>query len=70
MRKIARRWRTVLLALPVMGALGFGAAQALAAPDAASARGRECVPDKLCWQACPYAGGNVTWRGDCLCCEY
>jgi hypothetical protein len=69
MKNIARRWRTLLLAVPVMGALGFGATQALASPGAAR-QGRECLPDKYCWAACPYAGGNLTWRGDCMCCEY
>ncbi|HEX6911417.1 MAG TPA: hypothetical protein VF142_13515 [Longimicrobium sp.] len=71
MRDIARRWRTVLLALPLAGALGFGATQALASPAAgARTAARECVADWECWKACPYAGGTVTWRGDCLCCPY
>ena len=71
MRRIAQRWRTLLLALPIAGALGFGATQALALPAADSrSAARECFPDKYCWGACPYAGGNLTWRGDCLCCEY
>lgn len=70
MRSIARRWRAVVLALPVAAALGFGARQAVAAPSEALARGRECVPEFACWKACPYAGGIVTWRGDCMCCEY
>lgn len=70
MRNIVRRWRTVLIAVPVAGALAFGASQVLASPVAAPARGKECIPDKFCWQACPYAGGNVTWWGDCICCEY
>jgi hypothetical protein len=70
MRSIARRWRAVLLALPLAGALGFGATQALASPAADPARGRECVPEPGCWKACPFAGGIVTWQGDCMCCEY
>lgn len=56
MRKIARRWRTVLLALPVIGALGFGAGQALAAPDAAPARGRGVHPGQVLLAGVPVRG--------------
>jgi hypothetical protein len=69
MRNVARRWRTVLLALPVVGALGFGATQALASPAAARGGARECLPEKPCWADCPYAGGRVVYLG-CMCCEY
>lgn len=72
MRSIARRWRTVLLALPVLGALGFGASQALAAPAASSPRlSKECPTEWRCWDDCPYAGGYEVVAGlPCACCPY
>lgn len=72
MKRIARRWRTVLLAVPVVGALGFGATQALASPSAHAQRtARECFPEGECWDDCPEAGGYVVVVGlPCACCPY
>lgn len=69
MRNAARRYRALLLAIPVAAALSFGAGQALASP-AAEPRGAEgsCL-ERACWTACPIAGGVMTHTG-CMCCEY
>jgi hypothetical protein len=70
MTSMARRWRTVLLAVPVAGALAFGGAQAFAAPVAA-APGDRCLPDVRCDAKCPVAGGfPVSSTGVCRCCPY
>lgn len=71
MTSMARRWRTVLLAVPVAGALAFGGTQALAAPAAAAPAGNRCLPDRRCDAACPVAGGfPVSSTGVCRCCPY
>lgn len=70
MTKIARRWRTVLLGVPVAAALSFGGAQAFAAPGSA-APGNRCLPDVRCDAACPVAGGfPVSSTGVCRCCPF
>ena len=71
MRNNARRWRTILLAVPAAAALGFGGSQALAAPSAAPrSESRVCMPERDCWTTCPVAGGVKEWTGLCWCCEY
>jgi hypothetical protein len=70
MRTITRRWRTVLLALPITAALGFGGRQALASPAAPTGSGAECLPNRVCWAACPEAGGELVYPNDCRCCPY
>jgi hypothetical protein len=71
MRNIARRWRTVLLGLPVMGALAFGASQALAAPGAAVSERTDCPTEPRCWVDCPWGGGyEVVENLPCYCCPY
>ena len=71
MRNNARRWPTVLLAVPVAAALCFGGGQALAAPSTApAAQARACMPEKGCWEQCPVAGGVKEFTGWCWCCEY
>jgi hypothetical protein len=54
---MARRWRTVLLTVPVVGALAFGGTQALAAPAAEAPAADRCRPDVRCDAVCPVTGG-------------
>ena len=65
-----RKARSGLLALSMVGVLGFGATQALAAPAAAK-RPPDCSPgkcDKLCKeQFGPFAGGFCDPFGGCSC---
>jgi hypothetical protein len=71
MKKVARRWRTVLLAVPVVASLAFGGTQALASPAAAAPGGDRCLPDSRCDDKCPVAGGfPVSSTGVCRCCPY
>jgi hypothetical protein len=64
----ARRWRTVLLAVPVIGALGFGGTQALASPTAAVDGAGRCAPMAACDYKCPTGGFIVSSTGLCRCC--
>jgi hypothetical protein len=65
-----RRWRTVLLAAPVIGALAFGGTQALASPAAAALEGGRCAPDPRCDSVCPVMGGfPVSSTSVCRCCQ-
>lgn len=68
MTVVARRWRTVLLAAPVIGALGFGGTQALASPTAAVSQAGRCAPDPRCDSLCPGGGFIVSSTGACRCC--
>ncbi len=68
MTNVARRWRTVLLAAPVIGALGFGGTQALASPTAAVAEAGRCAPNAACYSVCPNGGFIVSTTGACRCC--
>jgi hypothetical protein len=68
--------RKGLFAAATAAALGFGATQALAAPDEAAAR-RACDPsqDVRCMERCQSAGadtGVCDWRylGGCRCIYY
>jgi hypothetical protein len=71
MTRITRRWRTVLLAVPVAGALAFGGTQALASPAAAAPTGNRCLPDVRCDSVCPVAGGfPISSTGVCRCCPF
>ena len=72
MKRIARRWRTVLLAAPVAAALGFGASQAFAAPGAAADGRNSCPTQPQCNTECPNAGGYLPEPGSlfCACCPW
>lgn len=65
---VARRWRTVLLAAPVIGALAFGGTQALASPTEAVRGAGRCLPDARCDSLCPTGGFVVSSTGLCRCC--
>jgi hypothetical protein len=65
---VARRWRTVLLAAPVIGALAFGGTQALASPTEAVPAAGRCLPNAACDYKCPNGGFIVSSTGLCQCC--
>jgi hypothetical protein len=69
MKSMTHRWRTVLLAVPVIGALAFGGTQALASPAAAAPGAARCLPDARCDYKCPTGGFIVSSTGVCRCCE-
>lgn len=58
-----RLLKRALLVVPVLGALGFGAAQAFASP--ASREALAC--SKGCFQECGPAGGVCSSFGVCVC---
>jgi len=66
MKRIATLWKSALLAAATVTALGFGAAQAFAAPPSAEA-GKACST----W-SCPecgsFGGQWVPAKGVCYCC--
>ena len=68
MRIDAHRWRTVLLAAPVLGALAFGGTQALASPTEAVQGAGRCAPMAACDSVCPTGGFIVSSTGLCRCC--
>ncbi|WP_420128798.1 hypothetical protein [Longimicrobium sp.] len=68
MKGMTHRWRTVLLAAPVVGALAFGGTQALASPTESSPSAGRCLPDARCDSLCPNGGFVVSSTGVCRCC--
>jgi hypothetical protein len=68
MKRIGNRLRTPAFALCVTAGLGFGAAQALAAPGEAGGAARACDQDRICTFQCGAAGGREIYRGICICC--
>jgi hypothetical protein len=62
MHRIASRWRRVVFATAVAGALGFGATQAFAAP--VEQKRAVC---SSCWGKCPQFGGDFI-NHRCVCC--
>lgn len=58
--------RAALFALGVAGTLGFGATQALAAPQA-PAKALSCFPE--CEKQCGPAMGTLLSNGICICCS-
>jgi hypothetical protein len=58
---------SVAFALAVAGTLGFGTAQAVAAPAKAAAAAPRC-DDRICTFQCGSAGGREISRGICICC--
>ena len=67
MKRFGTTWRKLVLGLAVSGGLGFGAAQALAAPGEDAAAARHCT-DQICTFQCGAAGGHEIHRGICICC--
>jgi hypothetical protein len=58
--------RSAVFALGVAGTLGFGATQAMAAPDA-SPRASSCYPE--CESQCGPSWGYPLRNGVCVCCD-
>lgn len=68
MMRIATRWKAVLLGAATVGSLGFGTAQAFAAPQAPAAAEAACT-NTYCRKICGELGGNwVPSAGRCYCC--
>ncbi|HEU0013631.1 MAG TPA: hypothetical protein VFQ45_08095 [Longimicrobium sp.] len=67
MKQIASRWKAALFGAAMVASLGFGTAQALAAPQA-PAPAAACT-NSYCRKVCGELGGNwVPQYGRCLCC--
>ena len=68
MKRIASRWKAALFGAAMVASLGFGAAQAFAAPQPAAGNERACT-NTYCRKICGTLGGNwVPQYGRCLCC--
>ena len=67
MKRLTGTLRGAAFALAVAGALGFGTAQALAAPAEPAAGAPRC-DDRICTFQCGSAGGREIGRGICICC--
>lgn len=68
MKRIAPIWKSAVFAAATVAALGFGAAQALAAPQAPAENAGSCT-NTYCRKVCGTLGGNwVPMYGRCLCC--
>ncbi len=68
MKRIGRRIRGTVFGVAVAAGLGFGAAQALAAPGPDLRDARSCQEDRICTFQCGAAGGYNVYRGICICC--
>lgn len=68
MKRIASRCRATLFGAAVVASLGFGTAQALAAPQAPAESAAACT-NTYCRKICGDLGGNwVPSAGKCYCC--
>lgn len=67
MRHLTHTLRGAAFALAVAGTLGFGTAQAFAAPAEAEVGAPRC-DDGICTFQCGSAGGREIYRGICICC--
>ncbi|HEX6372060.1 MAG TPA: hypothetical protein VF006_24265 [Longimicrobium sp.] len=67
MRQLTDTLRGAAFALAVAGTLGFGTAQAFAAPAEAAVGAPRC-DDRICTFQCGSAGGREIFRGICICC--
>lgn len=68
MKRITLRWKGAVLGMAVAAALGFGTAQAFAAPQAPAENAAACT-NTYCRKICGELGGNwVPQYGRCLCC--
>lgn len=68
MRSTLARWREVLLLTATAASLGFGARQAVAAPQAEpQAKARVCWQIEICKPECGTFGGEYR-GGRCICC--
>ncbi len=67
MKRIASHWKAALFGAAIAASLGFGGAQALAAPTAAE-NAAACT-NTYCKKICGDLGGNwVPAAGRCYCC--
>jgi hypothetical protein len=68
MKRIASIWKAAIFGAAIVSSLGFGAAQALAAPPAPAENERACT-NTYCRRICGELGGNwVPSAGRCYCC--
>ena len=68
MKRIASIWRSFAFAAAIAVSLGFGTAQAFAAPQAPAENQAACT-NTYCRKICGDLGGNwVPQYGRCLCC--
>jgi len=68
MKRIAPLWKSAVFAMVTTVSLGFGAAQAFAAPRAPAENERACT-NSYCSKVCGTLGGNwVPAAGKCYCC--
>lgn len=68
MKRIVSRWKAALLGAAVLASLGFGTAQAFAAPQAPAGSEAACT-NTYCRKICGELGGNwVPSAGRCYCC--
>lgn len=68
MKRIAPIWKSAAFAVATVAALGFGAAQAFAAPQPSAENARACT-NTYCYRICGTLGGNwVPSAGKCYCC--
>ena len=68
MKRMASIWKSAAFAVATLAALGFGTAQAFAAPQSPADNERACT-NSYCRKECGTLGGNwVPQYGRCLCC--
>jgi hypothetical protein len=68
MKRIVTRWKAALLGAATVASLGFGTAQAFAAPRAPAENEAACT-NTYCRKICGELGGNwVPSAGRCYCC--
>ncbi len=68
MKRIASIWKSAVFAVAITTALGFGTAQAVAAPRVPAEKELACT-NSYCSKVCGTLGGNwVPSAGRCYCC--
>jgi len=68
MKRIAPLWKPVALAAATVVSLGFGAAQAFAAPEPLEEKTAAACPTYACPECGPLGGRWVPSAGRCYCC--
>lgn len=61
-------FRNAIFSLVVMGTMGFGVSQLVAAPVSPDGSTARKCGDPACEYQCPGADGGTTIAGECVCC--
>ncbi len=68
MKRITSTWKSAVLAAATLAALGFGAAQAFAAPAPKAAPAERACSTWSCPECGSLGGQWIPMYGKCLCC--